>query len=749
MMHLTKAAAEGKVIDVISALTAGTNINVAEPGNLTALIYAIDNGHEQVVEVLLEHPHIDVHVITNEGHHNPLTLALYKGHFSIAHALLDFKDEHGNIIINVNHRSAYGNALSIVASRSNLAMFDKLLSIRGIAVNNIDQFGNPVLISAIFGGNLQIVQRLLIHSDIHLHLAAGSNIFPLQCAAKYNKSLILHELLQSFRDKINTNDPFGMTALHYAAENGNVAIVRTLVELPDIEINAVDVDERTPLMLAAAKGNTNVVPYLLQSKKININAIDIYGNNACILAKAGNHNAVVNLLRNEARFNLNNPDAALVWAAQHGNVDQVSKFIADRELSPFIDEVDLCLCTALRRAAEQNHMEVARMLVKLPKLDINQLDVDDDTVLNYVAANGKMKFLDLLLTVSGIDLNYRDGKALFSALNNNQWLAVIRLLQAPTIETGFVDINGNTPLMLAIEKNILPVINELLAIPGNNINFINAFGDTALTKAVRMGNVYIVDRLLRVPGIDLNFIDQHGNTALIYAVKFGNLPVVVCLLRAPGLDINIPDRAGQTALDIAAKFGSLLIINALLDKHLYEKHSYKSLRAALVSASFRFDPFDNNNVRIINLLLAKYTFDLQNVKNRKIINHALGLLRIKNLSEEFALIIYRQFPHGINNLPQTVKAEFKLEFDYAKRIFGELKVTLSRLSHKIGILDVLEKIVDYHGGPMLGYAYKQLSTCPRSQSAQGEAVVAPYVKNDVGPDLCKPLTRHPGQMLTY
>jgi ankyrin repeat protein len=55
---------------------------------------------------------------------------------------------------------------------------------------------------------------------------------------------------------------YGFTALHTAAQVGNVRIAEQLLEINNKPLSILDVNEDTPLIVAAYLGNTSMVSYL-------------------------------------------------------------------------------------------------------------------------------------------------------------------------------------------------------------------------------------------------------------------------------------------------------------------------------------------------------------------------------------------------------------------------------------------------------------------------------------------------------
>jgi len=72
------------------------------------------------------------------------------------------------------------------------------------------------------------------------------------------------EILLRAGAKTNATTPLG-TALHWAAQNENEPILRSLLEQNGLKINAKNGRGTTALMAAASKGNARIVKILLQA----------------------------------------------------------------------------------------------------------------------------------------------------------------------------------------------------------------------------------------------------------------------------------------------------------------------------------------------------------------------------------------------------------------------------------------------------------------------------------------------------
>jgi ankyrin repeat protein len=151
------------------------------------------------------------------------------------------------------------------------------------------------------------------------------------------------EALEAFvgSEDINASDENGWTALHIAARNGNIEIIRLLLSQPDLDVNAKNKWQSTPLMIAAGSGNLAIIDLLLRHPKTAIDLqAEYYRRTALIEAAVRGHISVVKtLVAHGANVNMADKtgrNSALVEALKNGHAN-VSTFLLRSGLVDFSD----------------------------------------------------------------------------------------------------------------------------------------------------------------------------------------------------------------------------------------------------------------------------------------------------------------------------------------------------------------------------------------------------------------------------
>ncbi|XP_041263938.1 ankyrin repeat domain-containing protein 55 [Onychostruthus taczanowskii] len=218
------------------------------------------------------------------------------------------------------------------------------------------------------------------------------------------------KLLLKMGANINTQDACGRTSLSLATYlgwlEGCVSLLRN-----GAKQNIPDKNGRLPLHAATAEPDVRLLSLLLQQSNLSeINHQDNEGMTS--LHWAAFHNRpqhTQTLLHKGADPTLVDKDfkTALHWAVQSGNRILCS-IILDHWQGPSIinyDDEDGKTCMHIAAAA--GYSDIISELAKVPKCNLQALDVDDRTPLHWAAAAGKADCVQALLEL-GIDSSPRD-----------------------------------------------------------------------------------------------------------------------------------------------------------------------------------------------------------------------------------------------------------------------------------------------------------------------------------------------------
>jgi ankyrin repeat protein len=87
----------------------------------------------------------------------------------------------------------------------------------------------------------------------------------------------------------------------------------------------------------------------------------------------------------------------LMKACFNGQIEKV-KFLI--ETGADVNCEDKCGDTALRFAIQNEHIEVVKLLLSVPKLNLSQIDTDGDTTLGYARWVNNKEIINLLETAN-------------------------------------------------------------------------------------------------------------------------------------------------------------------------------------------------------------------------------------------------------------------------------------------------------------------------------------------------------------
>ena len=257
--------------------------------------------------------------------------------------------------------------------------------------------------------------------------------------------------------------------------------------------------------------------------------------------------------------------------------------------------------------------------------DVNASDIAGTTPLMEAARSGVVGVMEALVGM-GADMEAADSehgmRALHHALACKQEAAALFLLQRdPPCDVNARDTHGNTPLMYAVMKGMVAVMEVLLTMGAEfaaagehrahhvldeqdtaaqdaaalfllqratlDVNARHGHGETLLMDAARCGLLSVMEALLAMDA-DVEAADsEHGMKAIHHALYYEQEAAALFLLqRDPPCDVNARDTHGNTALMYGAATGMVGAMEALVamgaDVEAADRNGKRALQHALL-----------------------------------------------------------------------------------------------------------------------------------------------------------------------
>jgi len=266
-------------------------------------------------------------------------------------------------------------------------------------------------------------QHLLIrvaHKIIRIptELKSNDKASPLVCAI-FDKD---HQKFNAFLNFEEANKPSktGNFPLHYAAQTGDLEMVKRLIPLTKDGVNVAGDGNRTPLFFATLSGKANVVKYLLENQA-DANLCDVNGNTSFHLAALQGYLAILNFLLPKTKDALNLKGGSQYTPLHHsiisGNLNVV-KFLLSNKADPNIPESNGAL--PLHFAVCTGDIKFVKLLLPKTKDGIN-VKASEKTPLSIAAKNNLVEMTKWLLK-NGADATIpdEDGKLPRELATNKQ-----------------------------------------------------------------------------------------------------------------------------------------------------------------------------------------------------------------------------------------------------------------------------------------------------------------------------------------
>ena len=357
---LMLAALNGHV-DVLDVLFKEFNCNCQVRGyhGGTLLHYACYGGHIELIDKLVKEYGLDSTDRDDDGD-TPLHIAAMKGHVETVRHLIskhstDIDSTNNStknrLFLNVPVKEFNGsrgyNGRTVLHSAccgGNLELIDKLVMEYGLHLTAKDNNGNTLLHMAAMFGHVEAVRHLISKHRADIDCTNNNNNTPLMLAALNNHVIVLDVLVKEFNNSYHVQGYNGYTLLHSVCERGHIELIDKLVIEYGLNLTDRDNDGNTPLHIAAMKGHVETVRHLITQHKVDINITNnINSTPLCLAAECGRKivmHALIKKFHCSPHFRGYNGQTLLHYACQNGHVELLNKLVTEYRVDPTIRDND-------------------------------------------------------------------------------------------------------------------------------------------------------------------------------------------------------------------------------------------------------------------------------------------------------------------------------------------------------------------------------------------------------------------------
>jgi len=592
--EVIEAAASGDVSALRTLLESGVDLMQGDYDKRTAIHLAASEGFEDVVHFLLDEAKVP-HSPMDRWGHTPLDDAV-RGEHGAVEALLRAR----GATTGKSQALAVADTLADVidaASKGDVDTIRRLVLEKAVDVNQGDYDRRTALHLAASEGLLPVVEYLVDEAHAGVNPVDRWGGTPLDDAVRSKHKDVATYLTAKggyTAQKLLTEAESKDQSLNLidAASQGNLVAVRVLIA-QGADVNQGDYDKRTALHLAASEGMLEMVRVLVREAKAEVNPVDRWGGTPFDDATRHKHDPVIAFLSKNGGKKGTRQDATiadLVDAASKGDKELMREFVRQ---GVQVNAGDYDKRTPLHLAASEGRVEMIRLLVEEGKADLNPVDrwggtpLDDAVrsrhtdVVAYLKAKGATRGDAKSWIERAIDL--ADGDEADAA--NTAGAAGT---PAPAAAGGGVG-TLTAPLRPAVEAGLLcaaaaqgrvDVLRELNAAAGWPAAAANVDGRTALHCAAAAGRLEAVKFLVDAARAPLDATDCWGCCPLDEAVRGRHADVAKFLRQRGAKHSPGGSEAGLAATNAAALHAAAFAGDVDRVKELLKTHGDGLARAA-------------------------------------------------------------------------------------------------------------------------------------------------------------------------
>ncbi|EXL92970.1 ankyrin repeat-containing domain protein [Fusarium oxysporum II5] len=421
------------------------------------------------------------------------------------------------------------------------------------------------IFAALRGGKTALVSLLLSYGS-SATLRDQSNKAPILLAVESCQVDIATVLFRDSPKTIFSEDAEGMTAVEFVIQTAQVDLALLFVKegggiltLQEVFYDAIEYRQRhfvdallqrdadiieianqkwgewdTPFLVAVSDSDDDMVDLLLRTGKIDISVRTEDGYTPFLIAVQLRSLSIVKLLLDTGKIGVNQEDF------------EERALSAESIVGEYQD-----MCEAVSESDS--------------RMGMRHCDVMEN-FLWWAIKGGKLRMMKLVLDESMVDTNQTvEGQTpLMWAMQRGKEDVVKVLLSSIRVDLHFTNKLGRTPFSWALDYMKDRMVLLLLGAKGFSIH--RESNDTSRKLfwwAIGRGNGGVINMLHESGKYGINTKDSSGRTPLIYAADTCAEEAMGVLLKAGEIDIHAVDNRGDTALSIAVKRGYSTIVHLL------------------------------------------------------------------------------------------------------------------------------------------------------------------------------------------
>ncbi|XP_062594182.1 uncharacterized protein LOC134255675 [Saccostrea cucullata] len=553
---LHAAALGGNIYLLKFLLVKGYDIKSIRTDGKTLLHLCCMNGNIDMSNFLVNtYPHLlDVKDINGR---NALHCAAWGGNIELFKLLLEkgFDIE--------TKRNDGKTVLHLCCMKGKLDMCNYLVNSYPHLLNVKDNNGENALHAAAWGGNIELLNFLLVRGfDIENETNDGKTVLHRCC--KNGKLEMCNFLVKTYPHLLDVKDNNGSNALHCAAWDGNIDLLKFLLE-KGFNIESTRNDGKTVLHLCCMNGKIDMCIFLLNTYPHLLDVKDNHGENVLHdAAWGGNIDLLKFLLEKGLDIETKRNDGKTVLHLCCMNGKENMYYFLVYSYPHLQDVKDDKGGNALHDAAWGGNINLLKFLLE-KGFNIDTKKNDGKTVLHSCCMNGKLHMCIFLVNTYPHLLNVKDNigeNALHdAALGGNIDLFNFLLEKGLDIENKRND--GKSVLLLCCITGNLAMSNFLVNTYPHLLNITDNIGENALHAAACGGNIDLFNFLLE-KGLDIESTRNDEKTVLHLCCMNGKLDMSNFLVNTYPHLLDVKDNNGLNALHTAAWGGNIDLFKFLI-----------------------------------------------------------------------------------------------------------------------------------------------------------------------------------------